>query len=94
MPSAYINQLNRELEAERATAQPVKPDLRQRFIDWYEGLPEISRNRHFAMVELERALGTQGKYLSPILISLGWQRKRRWTGQGHYNRYWVPPCKD
>ena len=37
------------------------PDLRQRFLDWYNQLPEIARQRPFSMVELERALNTQGK---------------------------------
>jgi hypothetical protein len=44
------------------------------------------------MAEFEAALATQGKYLSPILLNLGWIRKRRWTGSGQYSRYWVPPA--
>jgi hypothetical protein len=43
------------------------------------------------MSELEQALATQGKYLGPVLLRLGWQRKRKWTGYGEYNRYWIPP---
>lgn len=91
MPNAYIARLNRELEA-RATVTPtVQPELRQQFVAWYAGLPEISRRRPFAMIELEQALSTQGKYLSPVLLGLGWQRQRRWTSAGQYNRYWLPP---
>ncbi len=90
MPTAYINDLNRLLQAESAH-HTGKPDLRQRLLDWHQSLPEISRSRAFAMVELEQALGTQGKYLSPVLLSLGWQRKRRWTSRGQFPRYWVPP---
>lgn len=86
--TAYIRSLNRGLEASPTLAVP---DLRLRFVEWYDCLPEISRNRPFAMIELERALSTQGKYLSPILLSLGWRRKRKWTGGGQYSRYWVPP---
>lgn len=90
---AYISALNRELEKQTTSAAATKPDLRQRFIEWYSALPEIARQRAFAMVELERALGTQGKYLSSILLSLGWQRNRRWTSDGQYNRYWMPPAQ-
>lgn len=90
MPSAFIARLNREM-LESAVQQPCTPPLRQRFIDWYASLPEITRDRPFAMTELERALGTQGKHLSPVLLSLGWQRRRKWTGTGQYPRFWMPP---
>ena len=49
MPSAYINALNRELAEEAAADQPTKLDLRQRFLAWHNSLPEISRNRPFAI---------------------------------------------
>ena len=91
MPSAYIAGLNRDMLAESTRPQPAAHDLRQRFLDWYSTLPAVSRNRPFAMVELEEALGTQGKYLSPILLGLGWTRKRKWSSQGQYHRYWLPP---
>lgn len=91
MPSAYIAGLNRELSEEVEQPLAVSHTLRQQVLDWFDSLPEISRNRPFAMVELEQALGTQGKYLSPILLSLGWSRKRKWTSRGQYHRYWVPP---
>src|SRR3954471_16504500 len=92
MTSAYIANLTRNLEvhADRTAAQA--PSLSQRFTDWYSALPEISRSRAFAMAEFEAALSTQGKYLSPVLLSLGWTRKRRWSGAGQYNRYWAPPA--
>lgn len=91
MPSAYVARLNKEMLAAAAQPQPATPSLRQRVVDWYEGLPLVSRHRPFAMTELETALGTQGKYISPILLSLGWQRKRKWTGAGQYPRFWLPP---
>lgn len=91
MSSAYITKLQREQQAEAANESPAAPVLRERFLDWYAAVPEIARQRAFAMGEFEQALGTQGRYLSPILLSLGWRRKRRWTGAGQYNRYWVPP---
>jgi hypothetical protein len=92
MSSAYVASLNRHLDADpRANVQDVC-SLRQRFLDWHSALPEISRSRAFAMAEFEAALTTQGKYLSPILLSLGWTRKRRWSGVGQYSRYWVPPA--
>jgi len=90
MPSAYIAGLYREV-ALPADA-PKVDSLRQRVEEWYGDLPEVSRFRAFAMSEIEAALGTQGRYLSPVLLGLGWQRKRRWTGSGQYPRYWVPPC--
>ena len=91
MPTAYIAALNRETRGEDERSQSAQPDLRQRFLDWHASLPEIARHRPFAMVEVEQALGTQGKYLSPVLLSLGWQRRRKWTSQAQYPRYWVPP---
>lgn len=89
MRSAYISGLNAGLEV--ASSPPAANSLRQRFIDWYAALPEIARQRPFAMAELEQALSTQGKYLSPILLELGWRRGRKWSSRGQYNRYWIPP---
>lgn len=85
--SAYIKQLHRMME----TTLSATPPLHQRFADWYRELPEVSRSRPFSMIEFERALGTQGKYISPVLLGLGWRRKRRWSSLGQYHRYWVPP---
>ena len=93
MPSAYIRGLNSDLDDPLAIGQPPCPDLGERFIAWYASLPEISRHRPFAMSELETALTTQGKYLSPILLSLGWQRRRKWSSKGQYHRYWVPSSR-
>ncbi|MFM0213679.1 hypothetical protein PQQ96_40555 [Paraburkholderia sediminicola] len=86
--SAYIKQLNRIVEANF----PGKAPLQQQFQAWYGSLPEIVRSRPFSMIEFEKALGTQGKYISPVLLELGWQRKRRWGSRGQYHRYWVPPA--
>lgn len=91
MPSAYIKSLQRSLEAEAAPEQQSKSDLKQRLITWFESVPEISRVRPYSMVELERALGTQGRFLSPLLLSLGWERRRKWSSIGQSPRYWVPP---
>jgi hypothetical protein len=85
--SAYIQLLNSQL----ASIVPVKPAIERRFLDWYNSLPEVTRHRPFAMQEFELALNTQGKYISKILLDLGWQRKRRWSTTGSYHRYWVPP---
>lgn len=93
MKSAYIAALNRSADLHDSARPDSLPDLRQRLLDWYAGLPEISRCRPFAMRELEQALATQGKYLGPVLLGLGWQRKRKWTGQGEYSRYWLPPAE-
>lgn len=91
MSSAYIRSLQRSLEADAEPRQLCKPDLKQRFIEWFASVPEISRMRPYGMAELEQALGTQGRFLSPILESLGWERRRKWSSKGANPRYWVPP---
>lgn len=90
--SAFIKSLQRSLDTEAAPQQLSKPDLEQRFIEWFNSVPEISRVRPYSMVELERALDTQGRFLSPVLESLGWERRRKWSSKGQSPRYWVPPC--
>jgi hypothetical protein len=92
MSSAYIASLNRDREQAAAAMSAPALSLRQRFIDWHAGLPGVARHRAFAMAEIELALGTQGKYLSPVLLGLGWVRRRQWSGRGQYNRYWTPPA--
>ncbi|MGL5839777.1 MAG: hypothetical protein ACRCY3_14895 [Sphingorhabdus sp.] len=89
MPSAYISALNRELGNE--TLPLSTPDLKQRFLAWLDSVPEVSRNRRYSIVEFERALSTQGRYISPVLLSLGWTRQRDWSSKGQNQRYWVPP---
>jgi hypothetical protein len=89
--SAFIKSLQRSLEAEVTSQQLSKTDLKQRFIEWYESTPEVSRVRPYSMIELERALSTQGRFLSPILLSLGWERRRKWSSNAQSPRYWVPP---
>lgn len=92
MPSAYIRSLQRGFEAEAAPQQQLsKSDLKQRFLDWFDSVPEISRARPYSMVELERALNTQGRFLSPVLHALGWERRRKWSSTGQSPRYWMPP---
>jgi hypothetical protein len=89
----YAAQLRREAEARRAQrAQPAQPSsLHRRFVDWYGSVPAVSRERRFSMAEFEAALKTQGRYISPVLLELGWRRKRIWSTTGQYHRYWVPP---
>jgi len=84
--SAYVALLKQGIAAQ----VPASPPLKQRFLDWFGSLPEPTRERPFSMTEFEKVLGTQGRYISPMLLGLGWQRKRRWSSQGHYHRYWVP----
>jgi hypothetical protein len=79
---------------EARQAQPSQPSsLRARFSRWHSSLPPVSRDRRFAMSELEVALKTQGKYISPVLLELGWRRKRIWSTTGQYHRYWEPPAR-
>jgi hypothetical protein len=90
----YAAQLRREAEAQRAqSSQPSS--LRDRFVAWHGGLPAVSRERRFSMSEIEAALKTQGRYISPVLLDLKWTRGRVWsTTTGQYNRYWLPPRAD
>jgi hypothetical protein len=86
----YAAQLRREAEARRA--QPSQPSsLRDRFLGWHSSLPAVSRDRRFSMSEFESALKTQGRYISPVLLDLGWKRRRVWSTTGRYHRYWLPP---
>lgn len=91
MPSAYINSLNSSLQTHSVGPHLSSPSLKQRLIVWFESQPEISRCRPYSMMELERVLGTQGRFLSPILLGLGWERRRKWSNTGQSHRYWVPP---
>ena len=85
---AELERIKREVE-NPSNVQP-HTELRTRFLEWFNSLPEVSRCRPFAMVEIEQALNTQGRYLSPILLSEGWQRKRKWSSKSQYHRYWIP----
>lgn len=77
----YAAQLKKRAEARQA--QPSQPSsLRDRFTGWYASLPAVSRDRRFSMSEFEAALKTQGKYISPVLLELGWRRKRIWSTTG------------
>lgn len=91
MSSAYIRTLNRDQEPAKLQGTDPAPTLQERFLNWYASLPEVSRHRPFSMLELEEALSTQGKYLGPVLLRLGWTRHRRWARTGAYNRFWLPP---
>jgi hypothetical protein len=89
--SAYIRSLRRSLEAQELSAQLSNQGLESRFLTWIDSQPEISRIRPYSMVEMEKALETQGRYLSPILLRHCWERRRKWNGKNQYLRYWVPP---
>jgi hypothetical protein len=88
----YMAQSRKKAEAPRT--RPSKPlSLRDRFTVWYGSLPPVSRERRFSMSEIAAALKTQGKYISPVLLELGWRRKRVWSTTGQYHRYWEPPSR-
>jgi hypothetical protein len=88
--SAYLNSLNQEIGSEHVGS----PDLRATLLAWYAGLPEFARERAFSMSEIEAAVGSQGRYISAVLVALGWRRGRKWTSKRHYLRTWVPPTPD
>ena len=87
--SAYVQRLEK---AVTESSPPRPPDLQERFQAWVNGLPEFTRQRSFSMREFEQALSSPGRLISPVLLALGWTRKRRWDSRGHYHRYWIPPC--
>ena len=91
MRSAMTTLWSKELLKEAGVAGLSTPDLKQRFTAWFDSQPEISRNRPYGMIELEGALSTPGRLLSPVLLALGWQRHRKWSSTGQSPRYWVPP---
>ncbi len=84
----YIRQLQRQSMQQTEPFSPAT--LETRFVNWFDSLPEFARDRPFSMSEFENALGTQGKHLSPVLLRLGWLRKRKWNSRGQYHRYWLP----
>ena len=86
--SAYINQLR---QLQNNDYQPIL-SLRQKLINWHSDLPEVSRDRPFSMKEIETAVKSQGRFISIVLLDLGWQRKRKWSTKGRYMRYWLPPA--
>jgi hypothetical protein len=88
--SYYIAELNKRIATRSPPAQPLS--LRQSFLNWYRSVHEFARNRFFSMSELEVALKRQGKHIRPMLLELGWQRKRIWSMTGHNPRYWQPPA--
>lgn len=88
--SAYLNDLQRSTPA----TVPQSQALRARVRAWFESLPPFTRQRPYAMSEIEAALNRPGRILSPALLALGWQRKRQWQSRTHYHRYWVPPAPD
>lgn len=92
MRTAMTSAWSRELLEEAGTDQLSKPGLEHRLLAWFESQLEISRIRPYSMVELERAIGAPGRLLSPVLLSLGWERRRQWSSKGQYHRYWVPPA--
>lgn len=89
MCSAYLRSLQKMLPP--PAAKPTMPPLEERFLAWFNSLPEFIRDRPFSMREFEVALSSQGRFISPVLLRLGWHRQRRWSSQGQYHRYWAPP---
>jgi hypothetical protein len=92
--SAYVRQLEREAlaaAAARSGPRAAPAGLRDRFIVWFNSLPEPTRYRPFSMREFEVALGAPGRLISSVLVVEGWRRKRAWATRAHYHRYWVPP---
>lgn len=89
---AYLDSLSKLTNNKAPVSKAAA--LETRFLEWHRSLPVVARERRFSMSEMEAACGTQGKYLSPILLRLGWRRKRLWASRGgQYVRYWEPPSR-
>ena len=88
---AYISALKKLSTVVEPPRSPPQR-LQERFLIWYNSLPVVSRKRRYSMSEIEAALGTQGKYLSTVLLGLGWRRGRLWSRGDQFNRYWEPPA--
>ena len=84
--SAYLRSLEKMLPP--PASKPKVPPLEARLAAWLQSLPEFTRNRPFSMREFELALGCQGRFISPVLLRLGWRRQRLWNSRGSYHRYW------
>jgi hypothetical protein len=91
MNSAYVRQLNSRITVRQPA--PERLSLKDRIEAWFDNQPAVSKVRPYSIVEIETALATQGRYVGPILMSLGWVRRRAYSGAGPYHRYWVPPSK-
>lgn len=89
MCSAYLRSLEKLLTP--PASKPKVPPLEARFLEWFNSLPEFTRNRFWSIQEIAVALGTQPRFLSPILVAHNWVRNRKWDNKKHYHRYWVPP---
>ena len=87
--SAYLRSLEKLLPP--PASKPKVPPLEARFLEWFNTLPEFTRNRPFSMREFEIALGTQGRHLGGVLTTLGWTRGRQWQDRRRYFRQWFPP---
>lgn len=87
MRSAFIRELEKQLPPPVSRSLPTP--LEARFLAWFNSLPEFTRNRPFSMAEFEVALSTQGRFISRVLLRLGWRRHRQWNSRGHYHRFWV-----
>lgn len=89
MSSAYLRSLEKLLPP--PASKPKAMPLEERFVEWFNSLPEFARDRPFSMREFEIALGSQGRFISSLLLRLGWRRQRRWSSKGQYHRFWIPP---
>ncbi len=89
--SAYLKSLQQAI-ADPGLDRNEDHDLTTRVQEWFDGLPAFTRQRPYSIREVEIALKRPGRLLSPALLALGWQRKRRWSSRAHYHRYWLPPA--
>ena len=87
--SAYIQNL--KLPPGTPSVQGDTPSPQKRFTIWFATVPQIAQHRPASMIAFEQHLGTQGRYISPVLLALGWRRKREWGTTERYFRYWTPP---
>lgn len=73
------------IERHRANA------LTTRVSGWFASLPPTERRRAYSLSELAELFRAAPNALGPALHQLGWERRRRWSGNGPYIRFWIPP---
>ena len=90
---SYLSDLRIRAAEKNAAFALAKSENRliNRVARWYGALPKSARKAAYSIRELANEFRAARGELGPVLHQLGWKRKRRWTGGGPYERYWVPP---
>ena len=82
-----LKRLRREREEQREASKP--PALSDQITTWWENLPASEQRLGYSMEFFKNRFGASPQQLGAILLSLGWQRQRRWETDRPYWRVWV-----